>query len=330
MPEKFSFIHLSDFHFCLEPRRINLLSLAQRRPRLTLDTCLQQTKDYGFVSWAKPTSYAPHIVSGAAQFCYAHKNAVDGIIITGDLATTGQQTDIAAARDYTLAAAGDGFLSQRNRPTLLASELPAWVMPGNHDKYADNAATPKSRNFELTFGSLMPNFSRGVGHKVRRKRDELLGLIFADFCLRERADATDRYIGPYGQGRVYHDVLHELEARTRDLKRRYPNITIIWAIHFAPYDCGSALALLDWQLVAKSAETHRVLATLCGHTHIAGMFRAASGHKIYCAGSAGAIDQEDSSSVHIVDIITGRNPSIERRNFAWSKDLDEFLFGYAD
>ncbi|KAB7782304.1 metallophosphoesterase family protein [Methylorubrum populi] len=314
---------MSDFHFCVEARRVNLLSLAHRRPRLTLDTCLLQARDLGFLSYAKPTSYSPQVVSAAAQFCFERRLSSDGIILTGDLATTGHQLDIAVARDYAMADAVDGFVSQANRATLKASQLPLWVLPGNHDKYADNIATPRSRNFELTFGNLMPNFNKGVAHKVRRKRSEHVGIVFADFCLRERSDASNKLTGPYGQGRVHTDVLHEMESRTKYLRQKFPGITLVWAIHFAPYDCGNSLALIDWTLVAKSAVINRVTATLCGHTHVASVLKSA-GHTTYCAGSAGAIDQEYSSSVHIIRLTSGSDPSVSRSNFAWDVSSGEF------
>lgn len=295
----------------------------QRKDGLRLDTCVQQAKAFGFMSYAKPASYSPQITSATAQFCYTHSNVVDGIIITGDLATSGHPNDIAEARDFVCADASDGFLSARRKPTLASSSLPVWVIPGNHDKYADDFATPKCRNFELTFRAYMPNFARGVGHKVRRKGDSLLGIVYADFCLRVRSDAQDRVVAPYGQGKVYTDTLQELENRTRNLRTKYSGIVIVWSIHFAPYDCGYTLALLDWNLISQSAIKNGIILTLCGHTHIASKFQSA-GNTVYCAGSSGAIDRENASEVHIVSIDVGKTLNVRRKNFKWDRSAGEF------
>jgi hypothetical protein len=99
---RFTYIQLSDVHFCTQPGRHNLISLMARRPRDYIDTCLRQAGELGFESLAKPVSFSPKIVSGVAQFCYqrSQQNDVDGILFTGDLATTGMMTDIGVARRF--------------------------------------------------------------------------------------------------------------------------------------------------------------------------------------------------------------------------------------
>src|SRR5215467_2374046 len=134
---RFSYIHLSDFHFCIEPKRNNALTLMKRRPRVMIDTFVNQIEDTSFSSFAKPASYNPDILSGVAQFCYERAKITDGIIVTGDLATTGMMSDIGVAYAFIADPAANGFMSGLFSPTLNHPGVRIHVLPGNHDKYTN-------------------------------------------------------------------------------------------------------------------------------------------------------------------------------------------------
>jgi 3',5'-cyclic AMP phosphodiesterase CpdA len=313
----FSYIHLSDFHFCTEPLRLNALNLIKRNVRETIDTCRAQRQKFGIASVAKPASYVPSITSGVAQFCYKHTQSIDGIIVSGDLATTGMTTDIGVARAFVDDPPLGGFRSESRRPTLNSARRPIYVLPGNHDRYANNFATTNSRLFDFAFEHYLHNFNGYVGHWVRRKTGQYLGFIYADFTLRARTDATTK-LGAYGQGRVYQDVFDDLKKQTFALKSKYRGISISWVVHFAPFDCGPHLELIDWQQIAQAASAAGVLTTLCGHTHNQAKIQA-HGHTIYCAGSAGCVDSEDSSTAHLLRFeMDGSNFGVRRENYRWN------------
>ena len=317
MATNFSYIHLSDFHFCTEPSRLNALNLIRRNVRETIDTCRAQSNLFGIASLAKPASYVPSITSGVAQFCYKHTRSIDGIIVSGDLATTGLTTDIGVARAFVDDAPLSGFRSESRKPTLKSARRPIYVVPGNHDRYANNFATTNSRIFDLAFEDYLHNFNGYVGHWVRRKDGQYLGFVYADFTLRTRSDATSR-LGAYGQGRVYQDVFENLKNQTFVLKNKYGGINISWILHFAPFDCGSHLELIDWQQIAHAASAAGVQVTLCGHTHNQAKIQA-YGHTIYCAGSAGCVDSEDRSTAHILRFeIDGQQFGVRRENYKWN------------
>jgi 3',5'-cyclic AMP phosphodiesterase CpdA len=327
MPTRSSYIHLSDIHFCAEPMRHNALMLIKRRPRDLIDT----GRKHGivFLSVAKPASYVRDIVSGVAQFCLERTHVADGIFITGDLATTGMMSDIRVAVAFVKEQAKSGFVTENLFPTLSPSRLPIFIVPGNHDKYRDNNASPNCKNFELNFDSYMRNCKSGVGHWIRRKKDRILGFISADFCLQDRRDALDKAVGSYGQGRVYEHVLHELKDRTFALRGKYNGIHLIWLIHFAPFDCGYRLRLIDFDGIIQSAISLGVVATLCGHTHKASK-QQIDNHVVYCSGAAGCVDSEYDSRVHVIHIDVGEHCQISRESYIWDSGKHEFVFHGVD
>ncbi len=295
----------------------------QRLGKTRLDTLIGAARTQSFLSFAKPASYFPDVVGGAAQFCL-ERRSVDGIIYTGDLATTGMMSDLLVARSFVMDDATDGYETERGTPTLAAARRPVYVIPGNHDKYRDVAATPNCANFAFQFGGLMRNYKNGVGYWVRRKQGRYIGFLYADFCLQSRSDATDKAYAVYGQGRVTADALDELVDRTFYLKEVYPNIKLVWVIHFAPFDCGYSLQLNDYANFTDAAIAAGVMATLCGHTHLATRTDV-KGHVVLCAGSTGCVDSEDDSRIQVLHFdIDDEESSVSRDNFLWSNVLQEF------
>jgi predicted phosphodiesterase len=322
---RFRYIHLSDVHLCLEPGRHNAVTLLQRQPRGRIDTGWAQTRNIGFFSLAKPASYVPEIVSGVAQFCFQRAAVSDGILVTGDVATTGMMSDINVAYSFVADRASGGYVTSARSPTLNTSNTPIYVLPGNHDKFVDVSGTPNCQHFELKFGAYMRNFSSGVGHWIRRKQDCLLGFIYADFCLLSRTDAIDKAIGAYGQGRVYQHILDELRKRTLLLRNRYGEIRLVWVIHFAPFDCGYGLQLIDFATIIQAALALGVVATLCGHTHKASKL-VIDKHVVYCSGSAGCVDSEVDSRVHVIHFDIDKECQVSRETYRWDGGHQEFRF----
>ena len=321
---RFSYIHLSDTHFCIEPVRRNALGLMRRLPRNRIDTYWRQMRTIGYLSLAKPASYIPEILIGAAQFCL-ERPSVDGVIFTGDLATTGMMTDLLVARSFVSEPAADGFVTENGSPTLNVGSRNIYVLPGNHDKYINPAGAPNCIHFAMQFGSLMRNYRDGVGHWVRRKGNAHVGFIYADFTLQTRMDASDKFFAVYGQGRVKEEVLRELKDRSFDLRRRFEKITLVWVLHFAPFDCGYSLRLHDYGDFIDAAISLRVAATICGHTHRASK-TSVDGHTILCAGSTGCVDAEEDSRIQVLHFDVGKEIHIQRENYIWSSNEQEFVF----
>src|SRR5256885_8534813 len=89
----FRFLHISDLHIGATPEQLGLLPMA---------------KQVAFrLSWysrvATVSSHNATMLDGLALLAWQVRHALEGIIITGDLATTGHQPDLDAARDFLLA-----------------------------------------------------------------------------------------------------------------------------------------------------------------------------------------------------------------------------------
>lgn len=330
MSVRFSYIHITDLHLCIKPLRINVPFLIQRNVRSRLDTMREQVGRLGLLSLAQPASYIPDIVAGVAQFCTQWKDAADGIIISGDVSTTGIGRDIAAAKSFVDDPARSGYVNDARLPTLNASHLPIYLMPGNHDRYLNNTAAPNSKTFDLAFGEYLRNFRDFVGFWVAEKAGTQIGFVYADFSLRSRSDAE--YLSPYfayGQGRVYEDVLEELRNTTIMLRRDHGNIPIIWITHFAPFHFTTALKFIDYEKITAAATSLGIVGTLCGHTHQSAKHQIDS-HVIYCGGSAGCADCANDSRVQIINIDVGNTTKISRESYKWSTTDHEFRHFLSD
>jgi hypothetical protein len=109
-----------------------------------------------------------------------------------------------------------------------------------------------------------------------------LAFAYADFTLRTRTEAEfPSAIMAFGQGRIYDDVLADLRNETTRLRQQYGNIPVVWMVHFAPYECGSSLKLIDHQKLLDSAKAFGIFTTLCGHTHEA-LAKVMDTQTIYC------------------------------------------------
>lgn len=278
----------------------------------------------GLRSFLLPSSYVPEIAKGVAQFCLERRSVADGIIITGDLATTGTPSDISVAKSFVDEPARSGFLSDNRMPTLQSSTLPIYVFAGNHDRYENNKAAPNSVLFDLSFSKYQRPSTKYVGYWVSEKRGQRLGFVYADFSIRSRSDAE--YLSPifaYGQGRVYEDVLADLVEQTQAIWREEGRIPILWLIHFAPFPCGLHLKFIDYEKIVSAAKALGILATVCGHTHQA-IKHEVDNHVIYCGGSACCVDSEEDCRIQIIDVEIDAHAHVSRRNFQWSAVSHQF------
>ncbi|MBR0828735.1 metallophosphoesterase [Bradyrhizobium manausense] len=320
----YRYVHLSDFHLCNQPWRTNILSRDLHKSLDTFDK--RQAPQNEWNSIIRPASFIPEIVAGAARFCYGLNRKFDGIIISGDLATTGRGVDLDVAKDFIKTPPLYGPYIRYNEPTICGTALPKNIhlVPGNHDRYSDDFATPGSQTFGLMFEiPHMRNRNGDVGHWVKIKSGRKLGFVYADFALRRVDDVKDISRGPYGQGFAHADILNKLKAKTQELRDQ--DIPVVWIIHFAPYDCDPDLHLVNFKQVTDAAVALDVLCTLCGHIHEQ-QHVVVDGHPVFCAGSAGCVDSKNNARLHLMTIkIDDTGPTVSRRNFRWSWDQDAFV-----
>ncbi len=279
----FRLLHASDLHIAQTP----YWALPPISPWLTRLARL----------WKVP-SHDPFVLKafarwvGANQFDSQGRPQFDGLIITGDLATTGERPDLREAYDFIDAppAVGAPF-TPNGKPTLRGAVTQLDLLPGNHDRYrsAYTFYLPGGKQFDRVFcpGAMrgQPYWCQGQGYgqaltgAVAGKAR--LNVLKADFSLRSRDRGKRHYGLPgwLGQGRVLKSILfgkpggpRGLVAETqmwRDYFIQQLNLTPvnIWAIHFDPFSTDELLKLLDSDLLVGAAKAAGVTAILCGHTH---------------------------------------------------------------
>ncbi len=321
MTADFTFIHLSDIHLCVEPNRKNILSYGPRE----IDTLIAQLKRRRkpkFRSLLYPATYSPETLSGVARFCADWSEEIDAVLISGDLCTTGTASDLNVGANFLSSPFLRGVLARNYFPSISETAPEIILIPGNHDRYANNLGEPNSVAFDLKFSEYLPNFSNRVGYAVFEKDGFCLCFAVADFSLRSKADA----IPPlhFGRGKVYDDVLEGLGRVTSELRVKHKNCQVVWLVHFPPYDCGFELKLIDSEYLLNASIDYDVKYLLCGHTHVSKK-EVTSALTTYCAGSSAGIDVFPNNEVHVLKFaVTKKRVSLTRETYGWSKGDQAF------
>lgn len=124
MPPDFRLLHASDLHLATAPGQIGVADL------WSVGLC-------GLPRLSLVSSYDDSLLHQLARFAKARAPEIDGIVLTGDLATTGHPGDLAVALDFVTGPADPthGWLTADGRPTLGGIGCPLWLLPGNHDRF---------------------------------------------------------------------------------------------------------------------------------------------------------------------------------------------------
>jgi hypothetical protein len=263
----FRILHLSDFHFCIEPNRKNLVILMSN-PRSLFVYGLSDGK-YKY-SLRKPESYDPDIADAVSRFCYQYRGNLDLVLVSGDLATTGLATDLAVAKNFFAPAAEDSYKTEDGHPTIRQFDLTVFPSPGNHDRWKDNKGEPGGTNYDFTFGKISKNSVGSSDSIVLKSEDQkTLGIVFCDNCLKSSAHA-DKPSPIYrrGQGRVYKERVDDLVSETKRLRKKYRGIGIVWVSHFPVLpDTEKRLALKDRDILSEAAKAENITVIMSGHVH---------------------------------------------------------------
>jgi 3',5'-cyclic AMP phosphodiesterase CpdA len=319
-------LHLSDLHFSFEPRRLDALS------RIRLGWHDQQVLRALFRIRANGlfTSHDQDLALAVAEFALARRARLSGIIITGDLATTGLVEDLTAALAFVNEPAARGARSEQGTATLAAAGLDVFLVPGNHDRYASEFGEAGGVGFDEVFAHFWECGSRIQSVLFESERGKL-GVIGADFSLGCTDDArTPCVIGRLGQGRVYGHLLEELQSTTMELRGEHPNIGIIWAVHFPPSAPGNSrgLHLINGRNLISSARAQGVRHILAGHIH-ADLTYMAPGKPavtIHCANSACSVSTDGGNGFQILEVtVEDSRVAISEHGHVWDDDQGEFV-----
>jgi 3',5'-cyclic AMP phosphodiesterase CpdA len=252
------------------------------------------------------SSFDPKLLFCLCNFIEEEDPALDAVIVTGDLATTGLQVDLEKGLE---------FLEGGSVQSISTTSAAKLLLPGNHDRYRYTGKgflyAPGDTLFDTTF----QNYWKGPvqAYEPLRNADGLSVIIIAaDFSLQSEHDCTLPLLklSRLAQGRVYPCLLKELVRLTKQLKanERKDGYTpvIFWALHFPPFFVhqdsgrvsqaiyGQTKNLIDEKLLIRKAKEERVYAILAGHTHEAQDYETSRrGVRVLCAGSATQSDPGD-------------------------------------
>ena len=264
-------LHISDLHIC---KFLNILQISKRAD--VTDTVKHFTV---------APAYSPGTLSRFLAFLRQQRATLDGIIITGDIATTGRSFDLEKA-----------FNVIKHRIEPMGVDL--CLLPGNHDRWIPYRKGKDSVLFSLgydpggkDFHSLFGDFWTGDVNTFTTSRDNFrVAVITADLSLRSAHDAEIwKFINKHGQGKVYDDILKDLESATlRVLEDREITTAVLWAVHFPPFcpDIGSDLRLLDETHLLEKADELGVSFILAGHSHVGRVYDTLPYNTyVFCAGT---------------------------------------------
>lgn len=245
--------------------------------------------------------YNTHALKALADFVYDWQDRLEAILISGDIAVTGINSDLKRAIQ---------FFTSSTEPTLQNCAKPIIIVPGNHDRYDQYSKSPKlalsallgqpgGKLFDKYFSSYWGAGKSGIHfHKLPSKASPMLIVICSDFSLEKSSDSTVRF-GHYGQGKVYEERLQNLVKCTEDMVKNHPSSAIIWVVHFAPkfedhYDLSIRMRLLDSEKLIKEAEKAGVKYIFCGHTHNNKAYQIGK-LQIHCAGTSTCVRRNNES-----------------------------------
>jgi hypothetical protein len=210
-----------------------------------------------------------------------------------------------------------------------------FLVPGNHDRFQNNAGFPGGAEFDAVFGQYWTSGLRGVSARKypdQGATDELI-LIGADFCFRRLSLSPQ---GPWrfaGQGIVADDVLDKLRTKTTDLAAKFPSAAIVWVVHFPPVPKKKLLKkerklrLREAErLTALAKEVGRVKLIIAGHLHRNLCSYAVDDIKIWCAGSASSMDYLSYHFIHEINIsVDSGKAAAVRSSFRWDPSARSFI-----
>jgi predicted phosphodiesterase len=236
------------------------------------------------------SSYDVTVLQRFTDFVYqqAARGLLDAVVLTGDIATTGDPEELEKALEF-FEAPPDyrlGTQSVEQEPTLAGVSIPILLLPGNHDRYRTGPGYapggvgygPGGQQFDRIFerywhGPVMPALDSNAIAEYHPicNGDLAVAIISADFNLLTTDDCNCPF-GWLAQGKAYDHILGQLVDTTYEIVSRWSEsyrLCVIWAIHFPPDfpKISRLMRLIDSDKFVLRANWWDVNAVLAGHTH---------------------------------------------------------------
>ncbi|WP_449244004.1 metallophosphoesterase family protein [Desulfobacca acetoxidans] len=277
--------------------------------------------------------YNPDALSAVSEIIYNWREEIDGILISGDIATTGSYHDLEHAREL-LFRSTHGWLSNKKTSTPAPNGLikPIILVPGNHDRYASLAGFP-GKKFYTLFSSY---WAAGIGGVQTFFLPDaglpILSIVSVDFSLENIRDSSCRF-GHYGQGKVYVDRLQNLVKETERITRSYHDCGVVWMVHFAPeferhHQLDPRMVLIDSNDLIEAAEEVGVKYIFCGHTHRYADYLAKTDGRvqIHCAGTSLCVEDDQDTTIHLRIIELDGSNVVKVMSLPYRYDPDRLIF----
>lgn len=304
----FRILHVSDLHIARVAESISWIDLRPRRKAAI--RAFRHSREGHIVHLRHPTTHDIAALQDVAEHAFADPE-LDLILITGDLATTGEADDLSIAFNFIAGTPAAGWKTGSDTPTLAAAKVPIVLLPGNHDRY-ENTRFPFGAAavvFDDVFNQYWWAGQNASTLAALRKDNEWLVLIGADFSLRI-PEYRNNPLAHAGQGEVSRHVLKTLRLLTKrfrdHLLQRSATAAVAWAIHFAPRCTNTLLRLRNDDALLAAAEDDGVHHIFCGHTHEPSETTIGT-VRIYCAGTASSFDSPHGNVIHTreIDVLNG-------------------------
>jgi predicted phosphodiesterase len=309
----FRILHASDLHFY---HRDKMVSPTDYANDVLNGGPIDQS--IGFIS-----SYDSFLATALAQFAYLNREGFDAIVLSGDLATTGEQAGLQLVHDFVSAQASNGYLTPGSSPTLAAAGKPIAQIPGNHDRFKNLLCAPGDVRFDKVFGKLwgagqgaqtLADFTRG---------DVGLAIIGADFSLQQGDNGDQAFYGHFGRGRATKPVVDKLVTLTSNYRERHPDCVVLWVCHFDPLAAEHELALLDADVLSNAIREAHPAAILCGHTHSVNERKTFEGCPVFVCGTTTQWYAPSGNHLQVIDINVDptrpENPQLNARKFTYQR-----------
>lgn len=316
MIAKFRIVQLSDMHFGTAADMQDLLSASDitnfreifaRKKRGKVSNASSAQDDIEF-RWNSTCGHRSSVIPSIATFMEASRNKVSGVLITGDISRTGNQADLNAA----MSLLEEANITQKGSNGDRKHKV--HLLPGNHDRWDDEFATPGGVRFDDVFTEFWPSGIGGVqvfeydaipsGTDYRGK----LFVVAGDFSLRSRDESfAPSVFYQRGQGFAYRDTIELMVAQTNVLKARYKSSIVVWTTHFPPESSFKSpleldfLTLVRGQRLVDAARQCEISLILCGHIHEPKRIDYGD-VQILCAGSASCVSKKGENYLHLLEL----------------------------
>jgi hypothetical protein len=307
-------LHISDLHLAQTALRKEILSV---RKLTEIDTYKR------LINHESAASFNPVVVGAVSELAQKYSAILDGILITGDISTSGDKDDLKEAFDIVDGIPGSNhpllgaLTSNRHFPFDFPNDVPVFLLPGNHDRYYTDKKLyrPGSTDFHETFSKFWMK-NQNVKLCPIEKGSIRVGLVLADFSLnsidecqvdfgflnnildRLGWDKPTKRIAGLAQGYVDEDILKEMVETANEFvestKEEGKQPIVIWAIHFPPrFPVGKGRVekiksefkkLVNENDLIEAAKNCDIRLIVAGHTHQPNFYRVDQ-IDVNCAGS---------------------------------------------